>query len=74
MQPLVGLQLPTLDKCLPTVGVVTQVRPLSWGHKQTRLYILQFVKWLALRQAVPQGVDFRKRKEKRKEKKPSTVT
>lgn len=29
VQPLVGLQLTTLDKRLPTVWVVTQIRPLS---------------------------------------------
>ena len=33
MQSLVGLQLSTLDKCLPTGGVITQVRPLTWGIK-----------------------------------------
>lgn len=31
VQALVGLQLSTLDKCLPTVWVVTQIRPLTWG-------------------------------------------
>lgn len=29
VQALVGLQLSTLDKCLPTVWVVTQIRPLT---------------------------------------------
>lgn len=34
VQPLVRLQLTTLDKRLPTIWVVTQIRPLSLRKKK----------------------------------------
>ena len=34
VQPLVCLQLTTLDKCLPAVWVVAEIGPLSWLEKE----------------------------------------